>query len=79
MESSSNQSNLGTTILRWVLGSLGITALIKLLPRAMKYLVRRWLFGLVAEIIIVVLAGLLTEKAVEKLSGSRPSSDAPSR
>ena len=66
--SSSDSSNLATTILSWLLGVLGIAALIKLLPRAISYGIRRWVFGLIMEIIVVVLAGLLTEKLVNRLS-----------
>ncbi|NBB75456.1 MAG: hypothetical protein GVY35_17570 [Bacteroidetes bacterium] len=69
MDSSSDAPrSLQSVILPWVLGALGITALIKFLPRTITYAIRRWVFGLIAEIVMVVLAGLLTEKLVDRLT-----------
>jgi len=69
MESSSDAPrSLQSVILPWVLGALGITALVKFLPRTIMHAIRRWLFGLIAEIVMVVIAGLLTEKLVDRLT-----------
>ncbi len=69
MDSSSDAPrSLQSVILPWVLGALGITALIKFLPRTITYAIRRWVFGLIAEIVMVVIAGLLTEKLVDRLT-----------
>ncbi len=69
MDSSSDAPrSLQSVILPWVLGALGITALIKFLPQTITYAIRRWVFGLIAEIVMVVLAGLLTEKLVDRLT-----------
>ena len=69
MDSSSDAPrSLQSVLLPWVLGALGITALIKFLPRTITYAVRRWIFGLIAEIVMVVIAGLLTEKLVDRLT-----------
>jgi uncharacterized membrane protein len=69
MDSSSDSPrSLQSVILPWVLGALGITALIKFLPRTVMYAIRRWVFGLIAEIVMVVIAGLLTEKLVDRLT-----------
>jgi hypothetical protein len=69
MESSSDAPrSLQSVILPWVLGALGITALVKFLPRTVMYAIRRWVFGLIAEIVMVVIAGLLTEKLVDRLT-----------
>jgi peptidoglycan/LPS O-acetylase OafA/YrhL len=69
MDSSSDSPrSLQSVILPWVLGALGITALIKFLPRTIIYAIRRWVFGLIAEIVMVVIAGLLTEKLVDRLT-----------
>lgn len=69
MDSSSDSPrSLQSVILPWVLGALGITALIKFLPRTIMYAIRRWIFGLIAEVVMVVIAGLLTEKLVDRLT-----------
>lgn len=69
MDSSSDSPrSLQSVILPWVLGALGITALVKFLPRTIMYAIRRWLFGLIAEIVMVVIAGLLTEKLADRLA-----------
>lgn len=79
MESSLQESsNLGTSILTWLLGVLGITALIKLLPRAVKYLIRRWVIGLLIELVAVILVALLSEKLVDRLAGPPPDVEATS-
>ena len=69
MDSSSDAPrSLQSVILPWILGALGITALIKFLPRTIMYAIRRWVFGLIAEIVMVVIAGLLTEKLVDRFT-----------
>ena len=73
--SSDSSSNLATTVVSWLLGALGIAAFIKLLPRAISYGIRRWVFGLIMEVIVVVLAGLLTEKLVSRLSPQNGTAD----
>lgn len=79
MESSSQESsNLSTSLLSWLLGLLGVTALIKLLPRAVKYLVRRWIIGIMIEIVAVILVALLSDKLVDRLAGPPPHADASS-
>ncbi len=80
MERTLQQSTgLRSSLLTWVLGFLGITALIKLLPRVVRYAVRRWIFGLISEIVVVVLAGLLTEKLVDRLGGRNGVAAPPAR
>lgn len=63
---------LRTSLISWVLGFLGITALVKFLPRTIKklsqYALRRWVLGLIAEVVVVVIAGLLTEKLVDRMA-----------
>ena len=48
-----------------LLGFFGVTALFLLLPKTLKYVIRRFVLGTIAEIVAVVLAGLLTEKLVD--------------
>lgn len=69
MESPSDAPHsLRSALLPWILGALGITALIKFLPRTITYAIRRWVVGLIAEVVMVVIAGLLTEKLVDRLT-----------
>ena len=69
MESSSDAPHsLRSALLPWILGALGITALIKFLPRTITYAIRRWVVGLIAEVVLVVIAGLLTEKLVDRMT-----------
>lgn len=59
-----------------LLGFFGVTAAFFLLPKTVKYLIRRVLFGTVAEIVAVVVAGLLTEKLVDLVGDSDNSNTA---
>ena len=54
-------------VVPYLLGFLGVALGIKLLPRAFKYAIRRFLLGTISEIIAIVIAGLLTEQAVDLL------------
>jgi hypothetical protein len=62
-------------LVKGLLGFLGVIAAFKFLPRVLSFTVRRFVFGLLAEVIMVVLAGLLTEKIAKKLTGRDPSPD----
>jgi hypothetical protein len=55
------------TLIAMLLGFFGVTALILLLPKTVKYMIRKFLLGIVGEIVAVVLTGLLTEKVVDLL------------
>lgn len=66
---SQSSTGLRSSLLTWVLGFLGITALIKFLPRTLSYATRRWVFGLITELVVVILAGLLTEKLANRMTG----------
>lgn len=62
-------------LVKWLLGFFGVIAAVKLLPKVLSFLTRRFVFGLLSEIIMVILAGLLTEKVAEKLTGRDPAED----
>lgn len=66
---SQSSTGLRASFLTWVLGFLGIAALIKFLPRTLSYATRRWVLGLITELVVVVLAGLLTEKLADRMIG----------
>lgn len=60
-------------LVKGLLGFFGVIAAVKFLPKVLSFTVRRFVFGLLAEVIMVVLAGLLTEKVAKKLTGRDPS------
>ncbi len=67
-----NTSNLpepdwSDPIVKWLLGFFGAVFGFLLLPKAIKLFVRRFLFGILGEVIFIVVAGLLTEKAVDAI------------
>jgi hypothetical protein len=55
------------SLMQFVAGFFGAMLIVTLLPRTLRLFVRKLFFGLAGEIIAVVVAGLLTEKAVDKL------------
>ncbi|MDX1547218.1 MAG: hypothetical protein R3247_09535 [Rhodothermales bacterium] len=58
---------LSDPIVKWLLGFFGAIFGFLLLPKTLKLVFRKLVFGTVAEIVAIVLTGLLTEKAVEFL------------
>jgi uncharacterized membrane protein YeaQ/YmgE (transglycosylase-associated protein family) len=61
------QPGLADSATTWLLGFFGAIAAFLLLPRTLKFVVKRLFFGFVGEIIAIVLAGLVAEKVAEKL------------
>lgn len=55
-------------LVRWGLGFFGGLAAILIVPRLLKFSAKRFAFSFVAEVLAVVVAGLLTERAVDTLS-----------
>lgn len=51
-----------------LLGFFGVTAAFLLLPKTVKYVIRRFFLSIVSEIVAVVITGLLTEKLVNFIS-----------
>ncbi|GIV58438.1 MAG: hypothetical protein D6746_14720 [Bacteroidetes bacterium] len=68
---SDTPSDLGDSLATWLFGFFGAVAAFLLLPRALKYFVRRLLVRLVSEAVLLVAAGLLTERIVDWLSRER--------
>ena len=70
--------NGGSTdgIVTMVLGFLGVTAMFYLLPRTIKFFLRKLVFGVVSEVVAVVVTGLLTEKLVDFVGQDRQSTEA---
>jgi len=60
-------------LVKSLLGFFGVIAAARLLPRLLSFTMRRFVFGLLSEMILVVLASLLTEKIARKLTGRDPS------
>lgn len=72
---SSDPPDWLSRLVQGVLGMLGIYAAIRFLPRVLKSMTRRFLFGLIGEILLVALGIFLTRRAAE---GSSSSSARPS-
>ena len=52
-------------VFQGVLGVLGLYAALRLLPRLLKSMTRRFLFGLIGEILLVAVGLVLTRRAAE--------------
>lgn len=65
MRSTSRQSNVPDGLISMLFGFFGVTAAFLLLPKTIKYVIRNFLAGIVSEIVMVILAGLLTEKLLD--------------
>lgn len=50
------------------LGFFGTILAFFLLPKTIKFVIRRFLLGVISEVLTVVITGLLTEKAVERIT-----------
>ena len=55
-------------LIQGLLGILGIYAAIRLLPRVLKSMTRRFLFGIIGEILLVAVGLFLTRRAAESPS-----------
>jgi hypothetical protein len=55
-----------TRLIQGILGILGFYAAVRLLPRVLKSMTRRFLFGLIGEILLVALGLFLTRRATER-------------
>ena len=53
-------------LIQGLLGLLGFYAALRLLPRVLKSMTRRFLFGLIGEILLVALGLFLTRRATER-------------
>ena len=68
--SSADAPDWLTRLLQGVLGLLGIYAAIRFLPRVLKSMTRRFLFGMIGEIVLVAVGLFLTRRAAEGPSRS---------
>lgn len=59
--------SLAESTAKWLFGFFGAIAAFLLLPRTVKYLIKRFVWGVLGEVIAVVVAGLLAEKAAERV------------
>ncbi len=65
---SFSRSALQDSAVKLVLGFVGTILAFSLLPRTIKFVSRKFLLGIFAEVVTVVVAGLLAEKAAEKVT-----------
>lgn len=66
---SSNDGNVTSLLSKVAMGFFGFFAVKKLLPKTIGLVFNRWTFGLINQIVFVVLAALLTDKLARKLTG----------
>lgn len=55
-----------TRLLQGLLGILGLYAALRLLPRVLRAMTRRFLFGLIGEILLVAFGLFLTRRATQR-------------
>lgn len=78
---STDSSPWISRLVQGVLGILGLYAAVRLLPRLLRALTRRFVFGLIGEILLVALGLFLTRRATRRPehNGAPPGSrDRPS-
>ena len=63
--SNRQHSPLGDPLVKWFLGFFGAVFGFLLLPRTVKTFFRRFVLGTLGEIVVIIVSGLLTEKAVD--------------
>jgi hypothetical protein len=64
--SNRNAPSWLSRLVQGLLGLLGIYAAIRFLPRVLKSMTRRFLFGLIGEILLVAVGLFLTRRATER-------------
>ncbi len=64
-------SGFKQSLTTWLFGFFGAIFAFLLLPRTIKFFIKRFFFGIAGEVVAVLLAGLLTEKAVDRLRDDR--------
>lgn len=67
----SSRSPWQDPIVRGLLGFFGVVFGVLVLPKAIKYIFRRFVLGTISEIVAIVVTGLLTEKAMGWLNKER--------
>jgi hypothetical protein len=63
-----SRSEIQDTVVKLSVGFFGTILAIFLLPRTVKFVIRKFLLGIMGEVVAIVLTGLLAEKAVEQIS-----------
>ena len=77
--SNSGVPNWLSRLFQGLLGVLGIYAAIRFLPRVLKSMTRRFLFGLIGEILLVAVGLFLTRRATEGPRTDSSSAPDPNR
>lgn len=62
---SSNSPDWLSRLIQGIFGVLGLYAALRLLPRVLKSMTRRFVFGLIGEILLVAVGIFLTRRATE--------------
>ncbi len=67
-----HRTDLGDTLANVLLGFFGVVAAFLLLPKTVKFLVRRFVLRLLGEVILFITFGLLTEKVIDWIDEKAP-------
>ncbi len=67
--------SLRNPLATYLLSFFGVALGILALPRLLKYVTRRLVWGTIAEIVAIVLTAVFTEQAVNRLTGKDDYSD----
>lgn len=68
-------SPLLTRVFQGILGALGFYAAVRFLPKVLRAMTRRFLFGLIGEILLVAVGLFLTRRATEGRSRNGDTDD----
>ncbi len=56
---------------KYIFGLIGGMGVFLLLPRALRFLIRNFFVGVAAEVVTVIMAGLLAQKAANRIGDDR--------
>jgi len=73
--SASDTPDWLTRLVQGLLGILGFYAAVRLLPSVLRSMTRRFLFGLIGEILLVALGLFLTRRATERPARPAPAEE----
>ncbi len=57
----------GNPFSKYIIGLIGGMGVFLILPRAVRFLIRNFFVGVAAEVVTVIMAGLLAEKAADRI------------
>lgn len=77
MPTTAPRSPWSDPLVKWFVGFFGGFLGVLLLPKTLKYLIKNFVFGVLGEVVIVLVTGLLSEKVVDLLNDHTPRQATP--